>query len=540
MSLLRNLLYLPVQAVRSLFAAVLSPGRFFRSGARLFGLSLPARVAVIVAVLLVVGVAVHLALAHFTQHRYFKPLIHDPKYLGGTVLLVVLIPVVVYYTVKYWLEGEVSPYQEIDLAFRRGLDELERNGIDITQTPLYLVLGASGEEQERAIFEACRMSLNLTGVPQGPAALHWYANPEAIYLVASQTSALSWLAAHALSATESPAAAALEPASPGAAIRGTLVVGGEDGPPDVRRSAADLPPTLGTNQGSSDIYGTMVVSAVAAPAKASHRAGARIRKLDFDPKRLEYVCHLLSRSRRPICPLNGIFVLLPFRLIQQSDDAAVSVNQAAQQDLHGILRVGNLRCPATAVVVGMEEEGGFRELVRRVGRDKALNARFGKGFDLPNFPLPERIAALARQACGAFETWVYALFKEKDALKRPGNRQLYALLCKVRQSVYERLDKILVDAFASDPEKRDSEGEPLFFRGCYFAAAGATEDRQAFVKSVLEDLPKNFPGDLQWTGEALERDARYHRLAGIAGWLDFLLVLGLVATFFGWKFILPK
>ena len=44
MSFFRSLLSLPVQAVRSLFTAILSPGRFFRSGQRLFGLSLPARV----------------------------------------------------------------------------------------------------------------------------------------------------------------------------------------------------------------------------------------------------------------------------------------------------------------------------------------------------------------------------------------------------------------------------------------------------------------------------------------------------------------
>ena len=126
MSFFRSLLSLPVQAVRSLFTAILSPGRFFRSGQRLFGLSLPARVSIIVAALLVIGVAVHLLLAHYTQHRFLRPLISDPKYLGGTIVLVVLIPVVVYFTVKYWLEGEVSPYQEIDLAFRAGLDEYFR------------------------------------------------------------------------------------------------------------------------------------------------------------------------------------------------------------------------------------------------------------------------------------------------------------------------------------------------------------------------------------------------------------------------------
>ena len=540
MSLFRNLLLLPVRAVRSLFVAISSPRRFFGSGQRLFGLSLPARVAIIVAVLLVVGVTIHLLLAHYTQHRYLKPLIQDPKDLAVTVLLVVLIPVVVYYTVKLWLEGEVSPYREIDLAFRAGLDELERHGIDITQTPLYLVLGTFAEAQEKALFDACHASLNLAGVPQGPAALRWYANPDAIYLFTSQTSALSWLAANARKAGEARAPSEPEPASPGGPIRATLVAGGEAADGDGRGGAVAATAVSAPRHASADVYGTMVVSSVAAAAAPSHHGAARIRKLDFDSKRLEYVCHLLRRARRPICPLNGILVLLPFALIQESDDAAVSVNQAVQQDLRGIRRVGNVRCPATALVVGMEEESGFRELVRRVGRDKALNARFGKGFDLSNFPLPERIGALTRQACGAFETWVYALFKEKDALRRQGNRQLYALLCKIRQSVYQRLDGILVDGFSRDPEKRDSDNQPLFFRGCYFAATGTTEDRQAFVKSVFEDLPQNFAGDLQWTAEALEQDSRYHRLAGLAGWLDFVLVLGLVGVLFGWRLLFPK
>lgn len=541
MSLFRELLYLPVRAVRSLISAISRPSRFFGSGQRLFGLSLPARVSIIVAVLLLLGVAVHLLLAHFTQHRFFRPLVNDPKYLAGTIVLVVLIPVVVYYMVKYWLEGEVSPYAEIDLAWRAGLDALERNGIDLTQTPLYLVLGTSGEEQEKAIFEACRMSLNVSGVPQGPAALHWYANAEAIYLVASQTCASSWLAANVQDDSAVEYVAGPEPASTGNSIRATMVIGADSG------SSAELPKTASSpspatvqRRGSPDIYGTMVLSGEPGPSASPQRAGARIRKLDFDAKRLEYVCHLLGRSRRPVCPLNGIFALMPFGLIQRSDDSALGVNQAVQQDLRSIRKVANLRCPVTAVVIGMEQENGFRELVRRVGREQALNSRFGKGFDLPNFPLPERIGALTRQACGAFEAWVYALFKERDALKRPGNRQLYALLCKIRQSVYERLDKILVDGFASDQEKRNGDDEPLYFRGCYFAATGSTEDRQAFVKSVFEDLPRNFAGELQWTREALEEDARYHRLAGIAGWLDFLLILALVAVLFGWKFVFPK
>ena len=59
-----------------------------------------------------------------------------------------------------------------------------------------------------------------------------------------------------------------------------------------------------------------------------------------------------------------------------------------------------LRCSVTALVTGIEEESGFRELVRRVGRDKARDSRFGKGFSEDNEPLGERLEALAIHACG--------------------------------------------------------------------------------------------------------------------------------------------
>ena len=40
------------------------------------------------------------------------------------------------------------------------------------------------------------------------------------------------------------------------------------------------------------------------------------------------------------------------------------------------------RCPVTAVVVGMDQERGFRELIRRIGREDVAKQRFGQRFDL--------------------------------------------------------------------------------------------------------------------------------------------------------------
>ncbi len=140
----------------------------------------------------------------------------------------------------------------------------------------------------------------------------------------------------------------------------------------------------------------------------------------------------------------------------------------------------------------MEEESGFQELVRRVGRDRAARQRFGKGFSLSNPPIPERVEALSAHACGSFEAFVYALFREKGSLSKPGNTRLYSLLCKIRRNVQTRLGNILVAGYAAESEQ-EADAEPFFFGGCYFAAVGDTEDRQAFVRGILDKMPDEDP-----------------------------------------------
>jgi hypothetical protein len=244
-------------------------------------------------------------------------------------------------------------------------------------------------------------------------------------------------------------------------------------------------------------------------------------------RRLEYLCSLIRRARQPICPLNGVLTLLPFGLIQHGPREGIEIQRTLKRDLSTILRVCKVRCAVTALVVGIEEEAGFRELVRRVGRDRAAVQRFGKGFSVSNPPLPERLEALCAHACGAFEDWVYALFREKDALSKPGNVKLYSLLCNIRRNVQLRLGNILVAAFGSEPE-HESQGEPLLFSGCYFAAAGETEDRQAFVKGVFDKLPEE-QAELQWTEAGKAEDDKYERWAQVVSTLDFLALASLVA-----------
>lgn len=184
------------------------------------------------------------------------------------------------------------------------------------------------------------------------------------------------------------------------------------------------------------------------------------------------------------------------------------------------------------MVTGLEEETGFQELVRRVGRDAAMGQRFGKGFAVQNPPIAERLDALATHACGAFEDWVYELFREKKALSKPGNTKLYALLCNVRRNVRSRLASLMVAGYATDSES-EAKGESLLFGGCYFAATGETEDRQAFVKNVFDKLPDQ-QEELRWTQAAYAQDAKFQGLTRVALTFDTLLLVALVGLIWYW------
>jgi len=533
---IRRLLDIITYPLRALLSA---PSRLISSSRRVAGLSLPARVAIMVAVFLVICAATALFAFYHTQDRSFVKAKLTPAFIMVIAALVLLIPIVLYKALKLWLEGETSPFPDIDRAWHAGLAELDRQGLDQSQIPLFLILGSADDTQEKAVFDASRLNFNLRAMPPGPAALHWYANPEGIYLCATGAGCLSRLAARAaeVAAEEKSRPLTTDPLPPGDALRGTIVVGsGRGGELSPRTSAAVPSAPAASSASVGNIRGTMVVGGAAggsfqddeAPV-AAERHVIKLEQHDASEqqRRLEYVCRLLRRLRRPLCPVNGILTLLPFGLVQRSVPESIQVQRAVQDDMATLLSSMQMRCAVTALVIGLEEEDGFRELVRRVGRDRAVGQRFGKGMNLWNPPLAERLEALTAHACGAFEDWVYTLFREKGSLAKPGNTKLFALLCKIRHNLQTRLANVLAIGFGYDSDQQRAE-KPLFFGGCYFAAAGQTEDRQAFVKAVLEKLPDQ-QEELEWTDAAYREDQRYQLFARLALAVDTVLLAILVA-----------
>jgi hypothetical protein len=539
MGFLRQVLDVITAPIRLLLSA---PRKFLEGSRRLSGLSLPARVAILTAIMLVLVVIFAVLGFIYTHERAFWRAKLTPTFAITTVILVLVIPLALYKALQLWLEGEVSPYPDIDRAWKAGLEELDRQGIDLKQVPLFLVLGTSGLRQEKSLFDAARLELSLREVPAGIAAVHWYAGQNGIYLVCGGVGCLSRLAVlgyETLAAERSRTAERRQPVNE--PFRGTVLMGSQEArgtsfAPVTKQIPQAAPPTpsirgtmiVGTQSSVGDSEGEML-----APVDDKRVIKLEQSEVGEQDRRLTYLSRLIRRFRQPLCPINGILTLLPFGMIQRSSPDADAIERATRTDLAALQRGLMIRCPVTALVTGIEEESGFRELVRRVGHDRAVNQRFGKGFSVSNVPLGERLEALAIHACGAFEDFIYNLFRERDSLSKPGNTKLYALLCKVRHRVQDRLVKILVGGYACDAES-DPAPDTFRFGGCYFAGSGESEERQAFVSAVVGKLQEQ-EEELQWTDPALKQDDNYNLASQLVLAFDLALLLVLAGEiFYAW------
>lgn len=190
---IQALLY-PLQAL------LMSPGKVSSSARRLAAISLPARISILVGLFLVfVAVAYYitpLGRGEEESRRY------DLWELALVVFLIVAIPVALYYVLRLWLEGEVSRYPDIDYAWKAGLAELRTHGLELEYTPLFLVLGSPGELAEKVLFNASQLPFRVREIPVGSAALHWFAEPNGVYLVCTDVGCLTKLAAVAKRAAE--------------------------------------------------------------------------------------------------------------------------------------------------------------------------------------------------------------------------------------------------------------------------------------------------------------------------------------------------
>ena len=476
-------------------------------------------------------------------------------WFGVGLPLVIVIPIIFFFLVRFWMIQEKSRFPGIDAIWDQAMGECASQGITMTNVPLFLVLGNPDLRRANQLSKASLIQFAVSVPEGGNPPIAFYANQDAAFLFLDGCSCISGLSNGPMGspsagaivaksaggaspmATLDPSSAGSsgEPASPsaGPSPTGTLTESGiiqaGGGPSPATRPSAGAGATLQLNEGESlgDIAGNF--GSEPPPQRAFSQLPSQ--EIYDREQRLKHVCRLVTGARSSLCPINGILTLIPFDLIES---ASGQIQSAAQKDLAILREELKVRCSVTVVVTEMERDEGFQELIKRVGTEKSRDFRFGKGCELWSAPERDRLKAVAVHAASAFEDWTYTLFQEADALQHKHNSRLFRLLCRIRGSFTENLQQVLAHGFGFDPR---TEGflahEQFLFGGCYFGAAGGRSGQHAFLKSVFQKMQQQ-EGELEWAPSARRLERNYQMLGSMFALLGGVSLLATIAMIVYW------
>ncbi len=443
--------------------------------------------------------------------------------------------------IQLFFARDLSEFEDINHAWESGLDALAREGFDLQWLPVFLINGAS-PEQQKSLLESARIPWKVSSGNEDSRleALSFHASDEALFICLNDVGSMS----RQIKKAASRIGGAASPRSE-AAITATMR-------PDQLRAAVDQSRHSEPSSGAAGR--TLAPGAVAAAvakaappvpqgrlnetmrpgaiASASSHAAAPVavaqpavleklgkEELLTNSRRLEYFCQLLVAERGAYCPLNGLLQVIPLGWTgSAAHEPLVAAVGRDIQTLHDQL---HLQFPVICLHAGLEEVNGLGEFLER-GKD--LDSRFRDSRAGSRFPgglsIDEKSASwVVERGLQWFRDWVYAEFAKN--LASPKNRQLYQFLC----SLSLRRDRLV-------RELRTAMGElqlqnPVRLTGCYFAATGVDTSRQAFVHGVMQRLMSE-QNDVAWQPQWKSRDRRCLWLTGLL----FLITAAIVSVNF--------
>ncbi len=483
----------------------------------------------ILAVLLVLGVL-------FVLNRVLgiRALIPRAQIVADVWLPLLFLLVYVLAWLGWWLwtlltadEGP-SYYPDIDGAWDEAVRALNQAGMQVTDLPLFLVLGRPegpegldpgerGRKAEEILFQqAAQLPLVVKQVPATPVApLHIYASRDALYVTCAGASLLGRQAAILAGEVTSPAREGVGP----------------------QEGQAEDPADKTLRPDSAPVSVQVMVGIVREVAKrggaATDEERRALRRLERKERpqiallkdqeavaeltaRLRHLCRLIARDRQPYCPINGLLLLVPFAATDSEEDTQ-NTAEACARDLQTVRGTLKVNCPQFALLSDLEVAAGFREFIGRQDpkdRQRRVGQRFPMGTDLRGQPYAEALDGSIQWLCNnVMREWVYRLFrteapgKEEPAAVVASNSKLFLMLSEMWERS-DRLSRILTRGLTG------SADGSVRFGGTYLGATGQEAAQQAFVAGVFRRLTEaqNY---VAWTEEAKAEDARQNRLANL-------------------------
>lgn len=408
-------------------------------------------------------------------------------------------------------DREPGEFADVRDAWSEARGQLDAAGIPLGQVPVFLVLGRPASDLE-TVFAAARVPLQVRGVPPRPdAPLRVFAGRDAVYVCCPGTGLLPLHTDRLLADVPSET-------------------------PEVADLLSEAPPPsleLGTvhSQAAVLLLTETETATVARPRRASLlRDEATV---DEQTRRLRHVCRLLVRDRQPLCPVNGVIVLLPFEATDGADEATEAA-AVMRHDLAVARAALQLDCPRFVVLCDAQRQSGFTRLAGQFpegsGPARLLGQTFPLAPDVPPAEVPAVIESGLRWVADTMLPLVLGRMIRREGeggeaedrtMVVRGNVELYRYLIAMRERVY-RLARLT--ALGLTPEGT----QPPLLAGCYLAGTGRDEREQAFLAGVVRRALEQ-QNAVRWSAEALAEDRAYHGYT-VAGYVALIAFLAAVAA----------
>jgi hypothetical protein len=411
---------------------------------------------------------------------------------------------------------EPADHPDLDAAWSEAMAALTRSGIGLGDTPIYLVLGRLNGD-EAALFGA-GPPLSVNGAPGSGAPLRVYAHREAVYITCPGASLLGRQAdllsgpgdggGAPLAFTES-----MSPVDVEKSIGMSMAGGGmlQDIQQIIRKARSENRSLTPDEHRMIRELSGMAGGGQPRPAesRSSHPSVLKnADEADAISSRLRYLCRLISRSRWPLCPLNGVVVLVSMNATDTDEDAQ-QYGLASVRDLQSVREAGRLYCPVYTLVGDMEHVAGAGEFFAQFPVEKRRQ-RLGKGFPLVPSVQSDAVvntieSSIRWIADSLIPFWIFKMFRVEGPHTPPAeavacNTQLFHFLTDWRERA-PRLSRLIARGVVIDLDA------PPLFGGCYLA--GATEGAERpFCPGFWKRLDET-QGSVAWTKEAFAADAQY-------------------------------
>jgi hypothetical protein len=504
------------------------------------------RVALGLAIVAALAVLAYLIQPRTPLENWLRDVDRDfkPFFLASVVLLVVLFSWLLY---GLWLlltrDEAVAEFPDVEAAWDEAVKRLDAAGMQVGDVPLYLVLGRPAAGMD-AFFLAAGVKDIIRTPTAGQPPLRVYAWEEAVYVTCDGASAWGAFCTNLTDGGESDWSAGATEQTIDA--RATIGAGdpllGLD--PAVRAEMGNLLRASRERELTPDEAERLryLAEQTAAPPPRK-KMGLSDEVQDRSVRRLQFLCRLIRRDRRPWCPVNGVVVLIPWGATE-TDAGARAASGILSRDLNAARGTFQERYPTYAVVCDLETARGFAEFRSGFPAD-VLKQRIGQRIPLAPDVEPGAVAGVIASAASwiglaVLPAWIHRFLQleQSDPRMTPAggsmhNRHLYLLM----RAVFERgprLAQMLARGFPPiAPASPDAAAGYPLLAGCYLAATGRDPRDQAFVPGIFQRVADG-QNLVAWSPEARAEDTRMNRLTFL-GYVGIVLLIAatVAALWFG-------